>query len=49
MANRKKRGEDINKTIWIKKSREQKELFRLNKKVFFIVFEGLLFGEKIKK
>ena len=29
-------------------SREWKELFRSNKKTFFIVFEGLLFNEKIK-
>ena len=29
-------------------SRERKELFRRNKKAFFIVFEGLSLGEKIK-
>ena len=27
---------------------ERKDLFRWNKKTFFIVFEGLSFGEKIK-
>ena len=43
---RKKRGEDENTKIQI--SQEQKELFRSNKKAFFIVFEGLLFGEKQK-
>ena len=32
--------------IWI--SGEQKELFRWNKKTFFIVFEGLSFEEEIK-
>ena len=37
-----KRGEDLNTKIWI--SREWKELFRWNKKTFFIVFEGLPFG-----
>ena len=31
----KERGEDGNAKIWI--SREQKELFRWNKKVFFII------------
>ena len=35
-----------NREIWI--SRERKELFRWNKKTFFIVFEGLSFSEKIK-
>ena len=32
--------------IWI--SEELKELFQWNRKYFFIVFEGLSFGEKIK-
>ena len=32
--------------IWI--SQEPKELFRWNKKHFFIVFEGLSFSEQIK-
>ena len=41
----KKREEDENTKFWI--SQEQKELFRWNKK-FFIVFEGLSFGEKWK-
>ena len=27
---------------------EQQDVFRWNKKTFFIVFEGLSFGEKIK-
>ena len=36
-----KRGEDENTKIWV--SRERKELFL---KTFFIVFEGLSFGEK---
>ena len=39
-----KRDEEKNKKIWI--SRERKELFSLNKKTFFIVFEVLSFGEK---
>ena len=46
MANRRKREEDRNTKIWI--SRERKELFRWNKKHFFIVFEGLSFDEKLK-
>ena len=33
--------------MWI--SREQKELFRWNKKKNFIVFEGLSFDEKFDK
>ena len=37
-----KRGEDGNTKTWI--SQEWKELFRWNKKIFFIVFEGLSFG-----
>ena len=32
--------------MWI--SQEQNELFRWNKKRFFIVFKGLSFGQKIK-
>ena len=44
MADREKRGEDENTKIWI--SRERKELFRWNKKTFFIIFEELSFGEK---
>ena len=40
----KKRGKDENTKICI--SRERKDLFRWNKKTFFIVFEGLSFGEK---
>ena len=43
MADREK-GEDECIKIWI--SRERKELFRWNKKTFFMIFEGLLFGEK---
>ena len=39
-----KRGEDENTQISI--SWERKELFRWNKKTFFIVFKGLSFGEK---
>ena len=46
MDDRGKRGEDGNTKIWI--SREWKELFSWNKKHFFIVFEGLSFGEKLK-
>ena len=46
MTDRGKRGEDKNTKIWI--SWEGKELFRLNKKTFFIVFKGLSFGEKYK-
>ena len=38
------RGRGENTKIWI--SQEQKELFRWNKKAFFIVFEGLSFGGK---
>ena len=38
------RGRGENTKIWI--SREQKELFRWNKKKIFIVFEGLSFGGK---
>ena len=46
MADRKKRGEDENTQISI--SRQRKELFRWNKKHFiYMVFEGLLFGEKL--
>ena len=44
MADRKKRREGRNTKLWI--SREQKELFRWNKKTSFIVFEELSFGEK---
>ena len=45
MADRGKGGEDGNIKIWV--SWERKELFRWNKKTFFIiVFEGLSFGEK---
>ena len=44
MADRENSEEDKNTKIWI--SRERKELFRWNKKTFFIVFEGLSFGEK---
>ena len=44
MVDREKRGEDGNAKIWI--SREQKELFRWNKKTSFLVFEGLSLGEK---
>ena len=43
LTGRKKR-EDGNTKIWI--SQEWKELFRWNKKHFFIVFEGLSFGGK---
>ena len=39
-----KRGEDRNRKIWI--YWEWKELFRWNKKTFFIFFDGLSFGEK---
>ena len=46
MAEKGKSGEDGNTKIWI--SWEQKDLFRQNKKTFFIVFEGLFFGEKYK-
>ena len=46
MTDKGKRGDDGNTKIWI--SRERKELFGWNKKTFFIVFEGLLFGEKQK-
>ena len=41
---RRKRGENRNTKIWI--SWERKDLFKLNKKTSFIVFEGLSFGEK---
>ena len=41
-----KTGEDGNKKTWI--SREQKELFTRNEKSFFIGFEALSFGEKMK-
>ena len=44
MADRGKRDDKENTKIWI--FRERKDLFRLNKKTFFIVFEGLSFGEK---
>ena len=44
MADGKKRAEDENTKIW--KSQEWKELLRWNIKTFFIVFEGLSFGEK---
>ena len=44
MVDREKRGEDENTKIWI--SRERKKLFRWNKFFFFIVLEGLSFGEK---
>ena len=40
-----RRGRSSQK-IWI--SQEPKELFRWNKKHFFIVFEGLSFSEQIK-
>ena len=40
----KKRGDDKNTKILI--SGERKELFRWNKKTFFIVFEEISFGEK---
>ena len=44
MADReRKRGRQKYKT-WI--SQERKELFRWNKKTFYIAFEGLSFGEK---
>ena len=38
------KGKEKTTKMWI--SRERKELFRLNKKIFFIVFKGLSFGEK---
>ena len=45
-----KRGEDGNNEFEFDKktriTREQKVLFRWNKKTSFIVFEGLSFGEK---
>ena len=41
-----RKGREKITKIWI--SRELKELFRWNKKHFFIVFEGLSFGEKNK-
>ena len=41
-----KRGEGGNTKNWI--SRERKELYKWNKKTSFIVFEGLLFGDKQK-
>ena len=44
MTDREKRGEDKYTKIWI--SWERKELFRWNKKHFFIVFEELTLGEK---
>ena len=44
MADMEKRGEDGNTKIWI--SQERKELYRWNKKIFFLVFEGLSFAEK---
>ena len=44
MADRGEKREDRNTKIWL--CREQKEFFRWNKKTFFIVFEGLSFGEK---
>ena len=37
----------VNTKIWI--SRERKEIFRWNKNISSMVFEGLSFGEKIKK
>ena len=40
-----KEGKTLQKT-WI--SQEGKELFRWNKKIFFTVFEGLSFDEKVK-
>ena len=46
MTDREKRGEDANTKLGI--SREWKELFRWNKKTFFIVFQGLSFGKKLK-
>ena len=45
MVDRRKRREDENTKTWI--SRERKEPFRWNKKLF-IFFEGLSFGEKLK-
>ena len=42
----KKKEEDENTKSWL--SRERKDPFKLNKKTFFIVFDGLSFGEKIK-
>ena len=42
-----KRREGGNTKLWI--SWEQKELSGWNKKHFFIVFQGLSFGEKNKK
>ena len=44
MTNREKREEDENTKNWI--SQEWKELFRWNKKHFFIVDKGLSSGEK---
>ena len=38
------KGREKITNVWI--SRERKELFRWNKKHFFIVFKGLSFGEK---
>ena len=38
------KGEDGNTKIWV--SRERKEIFRWNKKYFFVVFEELSFREK---
>ena len=43
-VDRERRGEDRNTKIWI--SWERKELFRWNKRAFFIVFEGLSFDEQ---
>ena len=41
-------GNEGKKLQKLKISQERKELFRWNKKTFFIVFERLSFGEKLK-
>ena len=43
MADGGQRGEDGNAKIWI--SWDQKELFTWKKKTFFVVLEGLSFGD----
>ena len=44
MGDKEKKGEDEKTKVWV--SGERKELLRWNWKTFFIVFEGLSFGEK---
>ena len=48
MADKEKKVEDGNTKVWISREWKELSLFFMKLKAFFIVFEGLSFGEKIK-